>query len=38
MFQPFPHPNSYSIEELQDRIKILKNQDFLAIFGKKRNV
>ena len=37
MFHPFPPPGSYSLEELQNRLKILKSQDFLPIFGKKRN-
>ena len=37
MFHPFPPPSSYSLEELQNRIRILKSQDFLPIFGKKRN-
>ena len=37
MFHPLPPPSSYSLEELQNRIRILKSQDFLPIFGKKRN-
>ena len=37
MFKPFPPPTCFSLEELLNRIKILKSQDFLPIFGKKRN-
>lgn len=36
-FQPFYSPNTFTLEELQNRLSNLKKQKFLLIFGKKRN-
>ena len=36
-FQPFSTSNTFSLEELQDRLSYLKKHKFLPIFGKKRD-
>lgn len=36
-FDPLNAPEDFSIEELQKRLKLIKEQGFVPIFGKKRN-
>jgi hypothetical protein len=36
-FKPFDPPDNFSLEELQERLQILKEQGYLPIFGKKRS-